>query len=144
MMSADVISVEVLMTFRKRGGRKVIIAPDGTLGNPMLRASIDNNIIKAVARAFRWQRLLENGTYSCADEIAKAERIDASFISRIIRLTQLAPDIVDMILEGRQPADMTLKKLMAPFPVEWDKQRVLFVNTDVLPVAFPVASQIGE
>lgn len=123
MMAADVISVEVPMTFRKRGGRKVIIAPDGTLGNPMSRATIDDNIVKAVARAFRWQRLLENGTYSCADEIAKAEKIDPSFISRIIRLTQLAPDIVELILEGKQPGDLTLKKLMAAFPVEWEEQR---------------------
>jgi hypothetical protein len=80
-------------------------------------------MVKAVARAFRWQRLLEDGTYGCLDEIAKAERIGASFVSRIIRLSLLAPDIVDAILDGRQPAHLTLKDLMCPFPVSWEDQR---------------------
>lgn len=73
MMDSDVISVDLPMTFKRRGGRKVIVLPDGTHGNPVPMATIDNTMIKAVARAFRWQKLLENGTYGCLDEIAKAE-----------------------------------------------------------------------
>jgi hypothetical protein len=94
------------MTFKKRGGRKVIVLPDGTHGNPApipFSATIDNTMIKAVARAFRWQRLLENGTYDGAmDEIAKAEKIGPSFVSRVIRLALLAPDIVEglVLLSG--------------------------------------------
>jgi len=65
---AEVISVDLPMTFRKRGGRKVIVLPDGTQGNPMPMATIDNTVIKAIARAFRWQKLLENGTYACLVE----------------------------------------------------------------------------
>jgi hypothetical protein len=107
-MAADVISVDLPMTFKKRGGRKVIVLPDGTHGNPMPMATIDNTMIKAVARAFRWQRLLENGTYGCLDEIAKAEKIGPSFVSRVIRLALLAPDIVEAILAGKQPAHLTL------------------------------------
>jgi hypothetical protein len=80
-------------------------------------ATIDNTMIKAIARAFRWQKLLENGTYGCLEEIAKAEKIGASFVSRIIRLASLAPDIVDAILDGKQPTQLTLKDLMVPFPV---------------------------
>ena len=94
-MAADVISVDLPMTFKKRGGRKVIVLPDGTHGNPVPMATIDNTMIKAVARAFRWQTLLENGTYRCLDEIAKAEKIGPSFVSRVIRLALLAPDIVE-------------------------------------------------
>ena len=120
------VSINVPMIFRKRGGRKVIVLPDGTQGNPAPKATIDNTMIKAIARAFRWQALLENGTYGCLDEIAKAERIAASFVSRVIRLALLAPDIVDAILEGQQPAYLTLKDLMGPFPVEWERQRSLF------------------
>ncbi len=122
-MEADVISVDLPMTFKRRGGRKVIVLPDGTQGNPAPRATIDNTMIKAIARAFRWQRLLENGTYGCLEDIAKAEKIGASFLSRIIRLALLAPDIVEAILAGKQPANLTLKDLMAPFPVEWAGQR---------------------
>ena len=125
-MATDVVSVDVPMTFKKRGGRKVIVLPDGTQGNPAPKATIDNTMIKAVARAFRWQKLLENGTYGCLEEIAKAEKIGASFVSRIIRLASLAPNIVEAILDGRQPAHLTLKDLMLPISVEWSRQRYDF------------------
>ena len=117
------VSVEVPMTFKPRGGRKVIVLPDGTQGNPLPRATIDNTMVKAIARAFRWQKLLENGTYGCIEDIARAERINGTFVGRIVRLALLAPDIVELVLAGRQPAALTLKGLMAPFPVEWDRQR---------------------
>ena len=123
----DTLSIHVPMTFRKRGGRKVIVLPDGTQGNPLPRATIDNTMIKAIARAFRWQKLLENGTYGCIEDIARAERINGAFVGRIVRLTLLAPDIVEAILEGRQPAALTLKGLMEPFPVEWERQRRFFL-----------------
>ena len=123
---AEVVSVEIPMTFKKRGGRKVIVLPDGTHCNPAPMATIDNTMIKAVARAFRWQRFLENATYGCLDEIAKAEKIGPSFVSRVVRLALLAPDIVEAILAGKQPAHLTLKDLMQPFPVEWAGQRLQF------------------
>ena len=129
-MATDVVSVDVPMTFRKGCGRKVIVLPDGTQGNPAPRATIDNTMVKAIARAFRWQAMLENGAYGCLDEIGKAERIAPSFVSRVIRLAQLAPDIVEAILAGKQPAHLTLRDLMGPFPVEWDGQRELLVNQD--------------
>ena len=119
----DTVSVEVPMTFKLRGGRKVIILPDGTQGNPLPRATIDNTLVKAIARAFRWQAMLDNGTYACIEDIARAERINGSFVGRIVRLTLLAPDIVEAILEGKHPAALTLKGLMEPFPVEWERQR---------------------
>ena len=126
----DTVSVDVPMTFRKRGGRKVIVLPDGTQGNPAPKATIDNTMVKAIARAFRWQAMLENGTYGCLDEIGKAERIAPSFVSRVIRLALLAPDIVEAILAGKQPAHLTLRDLMGPFPVEWDRQQEVLVNRD--------------
>lgn len=122
-MGGEVISIEIPMVFKKRGGRKVIVLPDGSYGHPSPAATIDTAMVKAIARAFRWQKLLENGTYTCLDEIAKAERIGPSFTSRIIRIASLSPDIVDAILDGRQPAYLTLKDLMCPFPVEWERQR---------------------
>ena len=123
----DTISVEMPMTFKLRGGRKVIILPDGTQGNPLPRATIDNTMVKAIARAFRWRKLLEDGTYGCIEDIARAERINGSFVGRIVRLTLLAPEIVEAIFEGKQPAALTLKSLMEPFPVEWEGQRQLLL-----------------
>lgn len=122
----ETVSINVPMTFKKRGGRKVIVLPDGTQGNPAPKATIDNTMIKAIARAFRWQKLLENGTYTCLDDIARAEKISASFISRYYRLVLLAPDIVEAILDGRQPAQLMMKELLQAFPVEWTMQTDFF------------------
>jgi hypothetical protein len=73
------------------------------------------------------QALLENGTYGCLDEIARAERIGASFVSRIVRIALLVLDIVDAILDGRQQAYLTLKSLIKPFPIGWAPQRAYLV-----------------
>jgi hypothetical protein len=121
-----IASVDVPMTFRKRGRRKVIVLPDGTQGNPAPRATIDNTMVKAIARAFWWQSMLKNGTYGCLEEIGKAEKIAPSFVSRVIRLALLARNIADAILAGRQPAYLTLRDLMGPFPVERHEQRLQF------------------
>ena len=83
----------------------------------------DITLIKAVARAFRWRRMLETGRFGTINELAAAEKINSSYVSRVLRLTLLAPDIVEAILDGRQPEGMTLPGLMKPFPVEWDRQQ---------------------
>ncbi len=79
-------------------------------------------MIKALARAFRWRRMLETRRYATIDELARAEKINASYVSRILRLTLLAPDIVEAIMDGRQRPEMTLPALMLPFPVKWAQQ----------------------
>jgi hypothetical protein len=79
-------------------------------------------MIKALARAFRWRKLLEAGVFAAVEEMAAAEKINASYVSRVLRLTLLAPDIVESILAGRQPSDMTLAILTKPFPAAWGEQ----------------------
>jgi hypothetical protein len=79
-------------------------------------------MVKALARAFRWRKLLETGVHATIDDLAGAERINPSYVSRVLRLTLLAPDIVEAILDGRQPAEMTVKELTQPLPVEWEGQ----------------------
>ncbi|MBM3952655.1 MAG: hypothetical protein FJ311_14530 [Rhodospirillales bacterium] len=118
---ARTLTVRVPFTLRKRGGRKLVVAPEGaTWGAPHPR--VDSTMIKAIARGFRWRKLLETGVYGTIDEIAKAEKINPSYVSRVLRLTLLAPAIVESILDGRQPAEMTLAALMEPFPVGWREQ----------------------
>ena len=80
---------------------------------------VDNAMVKAIARAFRWREMLESGAHTTIAEIAAAEKINESYVGRVLRLTLLAPDIVEAILGGRQPAKVTLAVLM-PFPVEWE------------------------
>lgn len=89
-------------------------------------ARVDITLVKALARAFRWRKLLEAGRYATIDELASAEKINASYVSRILRLTLLAPEIVDVVLHGRQALEMMLP-VDAPgvdgaFPVEWERQ----------------------
>jgi len=123
------VTVLVPLTIRRRGGRKQIIGPDGApvragedaAGFTPTRG--DPTLVKALARAFRWRRLLETGRYGTIDELAAADKISSSYVSRLLRLTLLAPDVVEAILDGRQPDGMTLPGLMEPFPVEWDRQR---------------------
>ena len=80
-------------------------------------------MVKAIARAFRWREMIENGEYPTIREIAATEKINESYVGRVLRLTLLAPDTVEMIVDGRQPADVTLAVLMKPFAVEWAEQR---------------------
>jgi hypothetical protein len=84
-------------------------------------AGVDSTLVKALARAFRWRKMLETGRYGTIDELAAAEGISGSYVCRILRLTLLAPDIVEAILDGRQPTEITLPGLMEPFPVEWEE-----------------------
>lgn len=120
--AAQMLTVRVPLAVRKqRGGRKLMIAPVSTTNRGSSAA--DTTLVKALARAFRWRRMMEAGRYSTIDELAAAETINSSYVSRLLRLTLLAPDIVEAILDGRQPDGVTLPGLMEPFPVEWERQR---------------------
>ena len=119
---AQTLTVRVPFTIRKRGGRKLAIAADGsTLAPP--RPRIDNTLVKALARAHRWNKLLESGRYGSAAELATAEKINPSYVSRVLRLTLLAPDIVEAIVEGRQANSMEAALLLQPFSTAWHEQR---------------------
>ena len=83
-------------------------------------------MVKALARAFRWKRMLETGNYASISEIATREKIDRGYVGSILRLTLLAPDIVEAILDGRQPPTLGLLTLLKPFPIEWERQRQAF------------------
>jgi virulence-associated protein VagC len=118
------VTVRVPMTIKLRGGRKLILAANGTAvtATPVTR-HVDNAMVKAIARAFRWREMLENGEYATIREIATAEKINETYVGRVLRLTLLAPDLVEAIVNGRQPAGLQLDRLMKPFPVGWLEQR---------------------
>jgi hypothetical protein len=117
------ITVFVPMAWRRRGGRKVIVAPPGS-DDWAPPPKIDGALVKALARAHRWRRLLEEGRFGTLAELADAERINRSYVCRVLRLTLLAPEIVERILDGRPTVG--LPQLMKPFPVEWERQRERF------------------
>ena len=116
-MSTDghTLTVVIPLAVKPRGGRKTIITP----GVMEVEFRHDITLIKAVARAFRWLRMLETGRCATITELAAAEKINASYVARILRLALLAPDVVEAILDGRQPEGMTLPGLMERVEVGW-------------------------
>ena len=121
-MNEQTVTVTVPFAIRKRGGRKLVLTPDGTAVSPQPRPRVDSTLLKALARGFRWRKLLETADFATIEEIAEAERINPSYVSRVLRMTLLAPEIVETILAGKQPEGLTMAKAMEPFPVEWIRQ----------------------
>jgi hypothetical protein len=125
MTGLNSITVQVPLAIRRRPGRKTIVSPAGasSADRCIVSRRADPAMVKAVARAFRWKRMLETGRYASVSEIATAEKIDRGYVGSILRLTLLAPDIIEGILDGRQPEDLGLPRLLEPFPLEWSEQR---------------------
>jgi hypothetical protein len=122
-LKGETITVFIPMTWKKRrGGQKVIIAPDGSDAWAPAKAKPDETLIRALARAHRWNRMLEQGRYGSVGELAAAEKINRAYVSRLLDLTLLAPDIQEAILEGRQPKGMQLEELTGAMPAEWGEQ----------------------
>ena len=121
MTNATSITVRVPLAIRHRPGRKTVVTPM-TGGVVPVTTRADPALVKALARAFRYQRLLNEGRYASISEMAEAERIERGYLGSLLRLTLLAPDIVSAILDGRQPECMTLTMLMRPSPVYWEQQ----------------------
>jgi hypothetical protein len=122
---ADTVIVRVPLAIRKRGGRKVVVSPDGSVLPTTPRhvtTNADPALLKALGRAFRWKRLLDDGTYASVSDIARAEKLDRTYVGDVLRLTLLAPEVVEAILEGRHGEGVTLPRLLQPWRVEWEAQ----------------------
>jgi hypothetical protein len=118
-----VLIVSIPVSFRQSAGRKQIVVPAGADSWQPSRPRCDNSLINALAKAHRWRRLIETGRYASAAELSDREDINESYVCRVLRLTLLAPDVVEAILNGRQPKTLELKSLLKPFPSEWEAQR---------------------
>ena len=120
-----ILVVTVPMSFRRRRGRKVIIVPDCTSEPSRTSGLLADPIVTALVRAHRWKKTLEGGEYASVRELAKAENIGLSYLCRVLRLTLLAPDIVESILDSRVPKDLRLTVFLRPFPVVWEQQKIM-------------------
>jgi hypothetical protein len=124
-LEGSTLVVRIPMRLGRQRGRKRILAPDGSELTPPNKPQPDGVLVKALARAWRWQKLLDRGVYGSVTEIAEAERISKSYVSRILRLALLAPDLVEAILGGWADQRVMLEKLERPLPREWEEQRTL-------------------
>jgi hypothetical protein len=116
------VTVRVPLRIKRRAGRKTIVTPviDGLPVPTTTRA--DPTLLKALARAFRYQRMLDEGRYASISEMAAAEKIERGYLGSLLRLTLLAPDVVEAILDGRQNQSLTLPMLTHNLPFEWTEQ----------------------
>lgn len=117
----DTVTIHVPFRLVKRGGRKEMQLPESA---PTQRKP-DSALVKALARAFRWKRMLESGEFATIAELAEHERIAAPYLTRTLRLSFLAPDLVEAILEGCQPSKLSLETMRKPLPTEWSEQKQL-------------------
>ena len=116
---SETVTLHVPFRIVKRGGRKEMLLPDGA--TPSRRN--DNTLVKALARAFRWKRMLESREFATIGELAEREGIAPSYMTRVLRLTLLAPDIINAILDGKQGPEVTLAQVLEPFPMDWSAQQ---------------------
>jgi hypothetical protein len=114
--------IRVPLPPRRRGGRKFVVGTGGVAWTGR-RLAVDNTIVKALGRAHRWKAMLESGRYGSMTELAKAEEINLSYLCRVLRLTLLAPDIVEALLGGKVGSGLQLSDLLRPLPLVWAEQR---------------------
>ena len=120
----ETVTLHVPFRIVKRGGRKEMQMPEGVT-QPR---RTDNTLVKALARALRWKRMLESGEFASISELAEREGIAFTYMARLLRLSLLAPEIVDAIMDGRQSESVTLANMMDPFPLDWKEQRIRFLQ----------------
>ena len=122
----DTITVHVPFSFVKRGGRKEMVLPV----DRSAPRQTDDTLVKALARAFRWKRMLESGEFASISELAEKEGIAFTYMARLMRLSLLSPELVDAVMDGHQPANITLANLMDPFPADWKVQHALWSDVN--------------
>ena len=122
------ITVRVPMTFRRFGGRKLVIVPEGGETPAPEPPELDSPLVRALARAFRWRKQLEDGTRKSLGDIARAEKISSSYVTRILRLSTLAPDIVELILDGETEGLGLMQRVERNLPSAWAHQRHVISN----------------
>jgi hypothetical protein len=120
-------TVSIPVTFLHRRGRKQILSPPGAVPwSPAPR--VDTALVKAIVRAHRWRQMLGSGECSSSAELAKVEKVNDSYVSRILRLTPIKPDLIEAILAGRQPSTLQLDDLLKPLPALWALQHSAIPN----------------
>jgi len=121
-----ILIVTIPVSFQQSAGRKQIVVPAGAAEWRPRAPRIDGSLVSAIARAHRWRYMIETQRYASAAELSRKERVNESYVCRLLRLTLLAPDIVQAVLDGRQPPTLEVKDLMQPIPISWAEQRTLF------------------
>jgi hypothetical protein len=122
-LEVDTLTIRIPMRLQRRGGRKLIMMPE-SVAAPARKPSRDETLIKALVRAHRWRRRIESGQAKSITDLAEQEGVTDAYVCRLLPLTCLAPDIVEAILDGRQPKGLRLAEMLGNGPLDWEEQRV--------------------
>jgi hypothetical protein len=117
----------VAASWKRHGGRKLIIAPDHGDAWAPAKPRPDETLIRALARAHRWKRMLKNGIHSSINALAEAEKINRAYVCRLLNLTLLSPEIAESVLDGRQSKGVVLEEMVKAISSDWAEQRRAFV-----------------
>jgi len=118
----ETLTIRIPIQLRRRGGRKLIMTPEGVAA-PARKPSRDDTLVKALVRAHRWRRRIESGRAKSITDLAEQEGVTDAYVCRLLPLTCLAPDIVEAIFEGLQPKGLRLAELLGNGPLDWNHQR---------------------
>ena len=121
-LEVDTMTIRIPMRLQRRGGRKLIMTPEGVAA-PARKPRRDAILIQALVRAHRWRRRIESGRAKSITDLAEQEGVTDAYVCRLLPLTCLAPDIVEAILDGRQPKGLRLAEMLGNGPLGWEQQR---------------------
>jgi hypothetical protein len=122
-LQLDTLTIRIPIRLQRRGGRKLIMTPEGS-AVPTPKPRRDETLVKALVRAHRWRRRIERGQARSITDLAEQEGVTVAYVCRLLPLTCLAPDIVESILDGRQPKGLRLAEMLGNGPLAWEEQRV--------------------
>jgi hypothetical protein len=121
-LEVDTLTIRIPMRLQRRGGRKLIVTPEG-MAAPARKPRRDETLVKALVRAHRWRRRIESGQARSVTDLAEQEGVTVAYVCRLLPLTCLAPDIAEAILDGRQPKGLRLAEILGNGPLRWEEQR---------------------
>jgi hypothetical protein len=124
-LEVDTLTIRMPIRLQRRGGRKLIMTPEGVAA-PARKPSPDETLVKALVRAHRWRRRIESGRAKSITDLAEQEGVTNAYVCRLLPLTCLAPEIVEAILDGRQPKGLRLAEMLGNGPLGWEQQRRLW------------------
>ncbi len=118
----ETLTIRIPIRLQRRGGRKLIMTPEGVAA-PARKPRRDETLVAALVRAHRWRRRIESGRAKSVTDLAEQEGVTDAYVCRLLPLTCLAPDIVETILDGRQPKGLRLAEMLGDGPLVWEEQR---------------------
>ena len=122
----NTLTIHIPVAFKRRGGRKLILTPEGVPAPIAPPPAVDETMVKMLVKAHRWRRRIETGKARSITDLAEQENVTVPYVSRVLALTCLAPDIVAAILDGRQSRGLSINQILQNVPETWEGQRRLW------------------